>query len=118
MYVPKGLNLLVDIDESPELNLVIVEGGSIIFPCNESNPNHVRKFDANYIFLHEGYMEVGTEDEPYCSKLEITMHGTKDDGAMPMYGNKCIGVRYGKLEMHGKDPLVTWTQLRETAKAG
>ena len=118
LYVPRGLNLLVDVDVSPELNLVIVEGGSIIFPCDYTDPTHLRKFDANYIFLHEGYMEVGTEDDPYCSKIEITMHGTRDTPSMPLYGNKCIGVRYGTLEMHGKDPLTTWTNLRETALAG
>ena len=105
-------------DTSPLLNLVIVEGGSIIFPCDDTNANHLRKFDANYIFLHDGYMEVGTEDDPYCSKLEITMHGTKGDPAMPEFGNKCIGVRYGTLEMHGMPLLTTWTNLRETALAG
>ena len=118
LSVPRGLHLLVDIDTSPHLNLVIVEGGSIIFPCNEADPDHLRKFDANYIFLHEGYMEVGTEFEPYCSKIEITMHGSKQDASMPLYGNKCIGVRYGTLDMHGMDPGVTWTQLRLTAYAG
>lgn len=68
LSVPRGLHLLVDIDTSPHLNLVIVEGGSIIFPCDPTNENHLRKFDANYIFLHDGgYMEVGTEFQPYCS---------------------------------------------------
>ena len=69
LSVPRGLHLLVDIDTSPLLNLVIVEGGSIIFPCDETNPNHIRTFDANYIFIHEGIMEVGTERDPYCSKI-------------------------------------------------
>ena len=95
LHVPKGLHLLFDIDTSPELNLVAIYGGSLIFPCNATDPNHVRKFDAHYIYVRHGYIEAGTEEEPYCSKLEITRHGTKDDIPIPMYGNKVIGVRYG-----------------------
>ena len=49
------MNLLVDIDKSPELNLVIVDGGRLIFPPDE-DPNHVREFDANYIFINNGEM--------------------------------------------------------------
>jgi hypothetical protein len=48
-----------------------------------------------------GYLEVGTEDFPYTSKLVITMYGNKYDPYLPIYGNKGIGVRFGTLEMHG-----------------
>jgi hypothetical protein len=37
--VPKGQHLLVDIDNSPELNAVIVEG-SLIFAPDDANPDH------------------------------------------------------------------------------
>ena len=115
--VPKGLNLLVDIDFSPVLNLVIVDGGSIIFPPN-SDPNHKRTFDAHYIFINNGYMEVGTEAEPYTSKITITMHGKKYDPYMPIYGNKCIGVRYSTLDIHGVPRSHTWTSLANPGKEG
>lgn len=59
--VPKGLCLLVDIDKSPKLNLVVVDGGSLIFPSDDANPNHHREFDATYIMINNGTMEVGTE---------------------------------------------------------
>jgi hypothetical protein len=39
------------------------------------DPNHQRFFDARYIFVNGGYMEVGTEAYPYTSKLTMTMHG-------------------------------------------
>jgi hypothetical protein len=39
------------------------------------DPKHQRFFDAKYIFVNGGYMEVGTEAYPYTSKLTITMHG-------------------------------------------
>ena len=37
--IPKGQHLLVDIDVSPELNAIVVEG-SLIFAPDDSNPNH------------------------------------------------------------------------------
>jgi hypothetical protein len=84
---------LVDLDETPILNAVFVEG-SILFVPN-SDANHHRKFDAHYLFItNEGSrMEVGTEAFPYTSKITITMHSTIDDPYLPIYGNKVIGCR-------------------------
>jgi len=58
--IPKGQHLLVDIDTSPKLKAIIVEG-SLIFAPHETDPNHLRTFDACYIIVMGGYMEVGTE---------------------------------------------------------
>ena len=63
-------------------------------------------------------MEIGTEDDPYCSQLEITLHGKKYDPHMPIYGNKGIAVRRGTLEMHGMKRETTWTTLTATSNAG
>ena len=115
--MPKGLSLLVDIDTSPELNLVIVDGGSIIFPPDD-DPSHVRSFDAVYIFIHNGYFEAGTEEFPYTSKLVITMHGEKFTPSLPIYGNKVIGVRWGTLDIHGIPRQPTWSSLESTAEIG
>jgi hypothetical protein len=59
VYVPKGLSLLVDIDSSPILSAVVVEG-ALIFPPS-SNPNHLRTFDAHYVMVRGGLFEAGTE---------------------------------------------------------
>lgn len=64
--IPYGLNLLVDVDSTPLLNAIIVEG-SLIFPPDDLNPDHERTFDASYIITSFGYIEIGTEDEPYTS---------------------------------------------------
>ena len=73
--IPRGTNLLFDIQKSPLLKLVIADGGSLIFPSN-ADPNYEVEFDAHYIFLNNGaLMEIGTEEEPYTSKLTLTMHG-------------------------------------------
>ena len=63
-------------------------------------------------------MQVGTEANPYTSKLVITLHGQKNDPAMPLYGNKVIGVRNGILDMHGAPRSHSWTSLDVTANAG
>ena len=91
VYIPEGLNLLVDIDSSPLLDAVLVEG-SLIFPPSD-DPTHVRTFDAYYLMVEGGYMEVGTEDYPYTSQLIITMHGDISSPEIPIYGNKVIAVR-------------------------
>lgn len=115
--IPKGQHLLVDVDSTPLLNAVIVEG-SLIFPPEENNSTHVRTFDAHYVMINGGYMEVGTEDFPYTSKLVITMHSDKYSPYLPVYGNKVIGVRFGTIDMHGIQRDVVWTWLAATANPG
>jgi hypothetical protein len=51
--------LLVDVDSTAKLNALIVEG-SLIFPPH-SDANHLRTFDASYVMVMGGYLEVGTE---------------------------------------------------------
>lgn len=113
--IPKGLHLLFDIDVGPKLSFINVEG-SLIFP-SDADPNHHRTFDAHYILVKGGYMEVGTEEYRYTSKLTITMHSSKFDPNLPIFGNKVIGVHYGTLEMHGLERPVTWSDLWETVEA-
>ena len=116
MAVPKGLCLLVDIDKSPKLKLVSVDGGALIFPPS-TDPTHHREFDAHYININNGTMEVGTEKHPYTSKLTITMYGEKYDPAVPIYGKKSIGCRFCTLDMHGVHKM-SWTDLDATIDAG
>ena len=116
VYIPPGLHLLVDIPSSPILSAVLVEG-SLIFPP-DSDPTSQRYFDAYYIFVYGGYMEVGTEDFPYTSKLTITMHSNRTSPEIPTFGNKCIGVMNGVLDMHGVPRNPSWTELLTTAPIG
>ena len=71
-----------------------------------------------YIFVHKGRMEVGTPAFPYTSKITITMHGKITDPYLPVYGNKCIGVRHGELDMHGPVRTPTWTLMDKTELPG
>ena len=116
IHIPVGLNLLVDIDKSPLLKLVLVEGSLIFAP--DENADHERYWDAYYMYINAGTMEVGTEEHPYTSKITITMHGNVSDPYIPIYGNKCIGLRFGTLDMHGVQRTPVWTSLETTAAAG
>jgi hypothetical protein len=46
------------------------------------------------------------------------MHGERYGAYIPKFGNKCIGVHYSTLEMHGKPHTTTWTSLSDPATAG
>jgi len=116
IHIPKGMHLLVDIDESPILNTLIVEGSLIFAPSEDST--HLRTFDAHIIMVMGGYLEVGTEEHPYTSKIQITMHSDRFSPYLPIYGNKVIGVRFGNLEMHGVVRNIVWTRLADTAEEG
>ena len=111
--VPTGRNLLVD-EDTPDLNLVILDGGSLIFECSDPNATPLT-MSAKYIFVNEGsYMEIGTEDQPCLRQVTITLHGAKYDPVMPLFGNKVIAVNGGQLEMHGRPIKNTWTRLSAT----
>lgn len=112
VYIPAGLNLLVDVDSTPVLNLVLIEG-SLIFP-SDSDASHERTFDAYIIYINGGKFQAGTEDEPYSSKLTITLHGEKYGPLIPIFGNKCIANYAGTLDMHGIERNYVFAHLAET----
>lgn len=74
--IPSGQHLLVDVAVVPKLEFVLVYG-SLIFESNDNDHSDHKTFDAGYIMVQGGYMEIGTEEYPYNSKLTITMHGNK-----------------------------------------
>ena len=114
VVIPKGQTLLVDVDSTPVLKAILVQGAIIFAPG--ADPTHHRTFDAEYIYVDKGAIfEAGTEDNRYTSKLTITMHGTRESIQLPVYGNKGIFVRYGQFDMHGVVRDYTWTELATTA---
>ena len=113
VLIPAGQMLIVDIDTSPILNAVIVQGSLVFAP--DADPTHHRTFDAKYIYVdRNAVLEIGTEDNRYTSLLTITMHGSREDPQIPAYGNKGIFVRFGQLDLHGIERNVTWTELEVT----
>ena len=113
IVIPQGQMLIVDINESPMLNAIIVYGSLVFIP--DSTSTHHRTFDANYIFIQKGgVFEAGTPDSRYTSKLTITMHGVRESTQIPTYGNKGIFVRHAQFDMHGIEKNKTWSQLDST----
>jgi hypothetical protein len=87
--IPKGTNLLVDVDSTAKLNAITVEG-SLIFAPHPSNVDHLRTLDARIIMVQGGYVEMGTEAHPYTSKLQVTMHGKYADPTLPIYARRSL----------------------------
>ena len=116
VYIPAGLHLLVDVDSTPVLSAVLVEG-SLIFPPGPT-VDHLRTFDSHYVLVNGGYFEAGTEQFPYTSNLQITMHSIKTDPELPIFGNKVLAVFGGVLEFHGVPRYPTWTMLDTTSNIG
>ena len=112
----EGRTILFDVDSTPKLSFITVLGTLIFAP--EKDKTHHRTFDANYIIVDGGYLEIGTEEFPYDSKLTITMHGDENTPSLPVYGNKVIAVKNGRLEMHGQERSHVWSDLYETANSG
>lgn len=115
IWVPEGLNLLYDVDSTEILNAVIVEG-SLIFPPRPVGTSVT--FDAHYIMVNRGLLEIGTEEFPITNDLTITLWGEKYDPTIPLFGNKVIAVYKGTLDIHGAPVNVTWTDLSQTADVG
>jgi hypothetical protein len=71
------------------------------------------EFNAHYIFIKKGRLTAGTELKPYkdTSKLTIIMHSLPTDAEIPIYGNKCIAMREGVIDLHGSKIVNTWTKL-------
>ena len=116
VVVTVGEHIIMDVSP-PLLHLVILEG-VLAFQDKQD-----LMLNASYIFIHgsvygsTGRLQVGTEAQPFLHEAYITIHGNRASYEIPIYGTKCIGVRNGALDLHGR-PQVKWTRLSETAKVG
>lgn len=85
VIVPDGQAILVDVSP-PRLFLVYV-AGLLVFD------NADLAFNASYIFVHGGALEVGSEAAPFMNKLTITLHGDRYTSVeIPNLGAKVLGV--------------------------
>lgn len=131
VWIPDGQVLLLDV-KTPVLTFLLVEG-DLYFDRNQDV-----SIDSFYIFVFGGYMEVGTEEQPYEKSATITLHGGRYSTIeIPFVGSKVLAVAakglpmtqymtgqhmpgrdQGQLEVHGQKRLRTWTKLNETAVEG
>ena len=108
VYIKQGQTVFFDTN-TPVLNLILIEG-TLIF--EDEQDVHLQ---AKYIFINNGKLQIGTEENPFLHKATITLHGDVTDPEIPIYGAKVIGIRQGELDIHGKKRNVTWTRLSNTA---
>lgn len=106
------MTLLVDVS-TPKLYSVIVDGGSIFFSDEKD-----MTFDASYFLLNKGEFRAGTPSSPYQHKLTFTLYGGYYDKQLPTFGNKMIGCKNCKFNMHGVPRHPTWTDLNVTIQPG
>lgn len=85
VYVPVGMNLLVD-QSTPILEGILVENGTLTF-ADESD----MVVQAGFITLVGGKFLAGTQESPYQHELKFIMHGDYYGAQAPMFGNKAIG---------------------------
>jgi hypothetical protein len=102
VVVPAGQAVLVDVSPPP-LFLVMVLGRMVF---DKTVPELA--FDANYILVMGGKLEIGTEAEPYLNKLTITLHGERQTAVeVPGLGAKVLGAMNAMPD--GGDPPVPLT---------
>eukprot|EP00761_Pharyngomonas_kirbyi_P010107 gb/GECH01010125.1/.p1 GENE.gb/GECH01010125.1/~~gb/GECH01010125.1/.p1 ORF type:complete len:3495 (+),score=610.83 gb/GECH01010125.1/:1-10485(+) len=108
VYIPPGQTILLDVSP-PKLVFIVIEG-TLIFDDTDLN------LEAEYIFIRQGKLQIGTEDEPYLNQAVITLHGSLDTSPeIPIYGAKGLFLRNGTLDIHGKPREPIWTVLSSNA---
>lgn len=115
IVIPAGQTILFDLQESPRLRLLLVEGQLEFLDTTDVH------LHAEWIMVRgEGSaLTVGHEDAPFQNHATITLHGRRATAReIPSYGAKNIAVRYGTLDLHGVPKTPTWTRLGATAAAG
>ncbi|XP_021369085.1 fibrocystin-L-like isoform X2 [Mizuhopecten yessoensis] len=95
------------------LKILLIQGGQVIVDDSQD-----LELNAEIILITDGgLLQVGTEENPFSHKMNITLHGHVRSKELPIYGTKVLAVREGTLDLHGKPTLITWTMLAETAAA-
>lgn len=56
----------------------------------------------NILITGGGRLTVGTEEEPFQHQATIELHGQLRAKELPIYGAKCLAIREGTLNLHGK----------------
>lgn len=112
VIISEGQTMLLDVD-TPKLKMLMVRGGTFLFDRKDLH------LQSEFILIMDnGRFEIGTEDEPFQHKAQITIHGHVRSTELPVYGAKSIALRTGYLGLHGKHIINTWTKIRDTVMPG
>lgn len=132
VWVPYGQTLLLD--ESTPIILFLFIEGDLIFE-DSSNRVGALELSSNYIFVHGGSLQIGTESAPFQSSAIVTLYGDRNTQIpIPQIGAKMIAVsnspmdmfplksgeirRIGVLDIHGRVRTRVWTKVSSTIEMG
>ena len=97
--------------KTPVLNTVVIDGGRLIFDRDQEEVS----LQAHHILLrNNGYLQIGTPEDPFLNKAEIVLHGKKLDKQFMHFGNKVISAINSKIDIHGQPRDHTWTYVATT----
>ncbi|XP_067950949.1 fibrocystin-L-like [Watersipora subatra] len=99
--------------DTPVLAMLLIQGGELLFDDADLTLR-----SENILIVDDGRLTVGTEDSPFMYDATIELHGQLRSPELPIYGAKCLAIREGELNLHGKPLRMTWTRLSSTAVAG
>ena len=78
-------------------SMFILAGGELVFDEKDLTLNA-----ENILIVDDGKLTVGTEEEPFQHDATIMLHGQLRAPELPIYGAKCLAIREGELNMHGR----------------
>uniref|UniRef100_A0A0G4ICS1 PA14 domain-containing protein n=1 Tax=Chromera velia CCMP2878 TaxID=1169474 RepID=A0A0G4ICS1_9ALVE len=119
VIIPNGQAVLLD-EDTPKLGQLLVQGQLIV-------DRRDIKIDVYYFWMAGGEFELGTEASPFEQKAEIVLRGDRWKNIELPHN---IGVKMlvatpnsfwntqGRIDVHGKPRIRTWTRLDATASAG
>ena len=99
--MPSGWNLLLDLEETPVLNSLTING-RLSFIQNGQNV-HLR---SKYIFVRAGELFIGSEETPFENEAKITLYGNQDEETLVLSGTVSAGNKIlatvGDVKFYGK----------------
>jgi hypothetical protein len=116
VHILSGWNMILDIEETPILKLIRVNG---ILSFSEDMDVHLQ---AKHIYVRAGELHIGNETNPYQNNAKITLYGEKNEESI-FYdnaiegGNKVIA-NVGTVKMFGKSRTKKMTRLTQEANKG
>ena len=98
--MPSGWNMLLDLEETPVFKSLTINGRLTFMNGMDI---HLR---SKQIFVRAGEFFIGTEEEPFENKAEITLHGMQDEETLVLSGTISAGNKImatvGDIKFYGQ----------------
>ena len=117
VVIESGWNMYLDIEETPILNILEINGRLTFLSSNFSITLNAQK-----IYVRAGELLIGSEEEPFPETANIVLHGDMDSATLTLSPtlevyNKVL-VNVGRMAFYGKPRTQVLTRLRQEAFEG